>query len=91
MMAANVLERVPAMLLHVGFTVIVFYGVVRQKKLCLPAAILLHMLADSLPALFQRGAAPLWAVELWLALCAAGVLAIAGKLYGRLKDPAQNG
>ena len=59
MMAMNVLERLLAMLGHIGLTVIVFYGVHSAEKGYLPLAILLHMLMDLFAALYQRGAAPL--------------------------------
>ena len=86
-MAMNVAERLMAMLVHIGLSVIVFYGVRAAKKGCLPLAILLHMLADTLPGLYQRGAAPLWAVEAWGALWMAVILLLAGKLYGKMKEP----
>ena len=81
MMAMNVVERLFAMLLHIGLTVIVFYGIRNAKKGFLPLAILLHMLADTFPALYQRGVLPLWAVEVWVALWAAVIALIAWKLY----------
>ena len=84
-MAMNVLERLIAMLFHIGLTVIVFYGVISGKKACLPLAVLLHMLGDTFPALYQRGLLPLWAVEVWGAFWAAVIVFIAAKLYGRLK------
>ena len=87
MAAMNILERLLAMLLHIGLTVIVYYGVVNAKKSCLPAAILLHMLMDTFPALYQRGAVPLWSVEVWAAVCTAGILFIALKLYKKMKAP----
>ena len=71
MMAMNVFERLLAMFVHIGLTVIVYDGVIRAKKGRLPLAILLHMLADTAPALYQRGVVPLWAVELWGAVWAA--------------------
>lgn len=86
-MAMNVLERLIAMLFHIGLTVIVFYGVISGKKACLPLAVLLHMLGDTFPALYQRGLLPLWAVEVWGAFWAAVIVFIAAKLYGRLKTP----
>lgn len=86
MTAMNVLERLFAMLLQIGLTVVVYYGVVNAKKGCLPAAILLHMLTDAFPALYQRGAVPLWSVEVWTALCCAGIVLIAGKLYRKMED-----
>ena len=84
MMAMNVIERLFAMLFHIGLTVIVFYGVVNDKKVFLPVAILLHMLMDTFPALYQRGLVPLWSVEVWAAVWTAIVVFIAVKLYGKL-------
>ena len=81
MMAMNVIERLLAMLMHIGLTVIVYYGVINAKKACLLLAILLHMLADTFPALYQRGVVPLWAVEVWVAFWIIVVVSIAVKLY----------
>ena len=89
MMAMNVVERVFALLFHIGLTVIVFYGVMNAGKIYLPMAILLHMLMDTLPALYQRGQAPLWAVEVWAAVWTVIVVLIAGKLYGKMVRPSQ--
>ena len=88
-MALNVAERLFAMVLHIGLTVIVFYGVCKEKKGCLPLAIVLHMLTDTFPALYQRGVLPLWAVEIWAAFWAAAVGWIAVQLYKKEKDPPQ--
>ena len=86
MMAMNVIERLFAMFGHIGLTVIVFYGVVNAKKGCLPAAILLHMLADTFPALYQRGVLPLWMVEVWAAFWTAVIVFIAVRLYGKMEE-----
>ena len=86
MMAMNVMERLLAMFIHIGLTVIVYYGVVNAKELCLPAAILLHMLADTFPALYQRGILPLWAVEMWIAFWTLMIMLIAAKLYKRMSE-----
>lgn len=83
--AMNVVERLLAMLLHIGLTVIVYYGVVSEKKGFLPLAIVLHMAMDTFPALYQRGAVPLWSVELWAALWTGVIVFIAAKLYGKMK------
>ena len=85
MMAMNVIERLLAMLLHIGLTVIVCYGIVNTKKIYLPAAIILHMLADTFPALYQRGVVALWAVEIWAALWTAVIVFVAVKLYRKMK------
>ena len=82
MMAMNVIERLFAMALHIGLTVIVYYGVISEKKGFLPLAILLHMLMDTFPALYQRGVVPLWSVEVWGA--ATGF--IAARLYQKMKE-----
>ena len=87
MMAMNVFERLLAMFVHIGLTVIVYDGVVRAKKGRLPLAILLHMLADTAPALYQRGVVPLWAVELWGAVWAAAIMILAVRCYRELKEP----
>lgn len=89
MMAMNVIERLFAMLLHIGLTVIVYYGVVNARKACLPLAILLHMLMDTFPAMYQRGLVPLWAVEVWAAVWTAIVAFTAAKLYGKNKSSSQ--
>ena len=91
MMALNVIERLFAMLLHIGLTVIVYDGVINGKKVRLPMAILLHMLMDLFPALYQRGLVPLWAVEVWGAVWTAAVLYIAVKLYRKMKGSPQTG
>ena len=86
MMAMNVIERLFAMFLHIGLSVIVYYGVVKGKKACLLEAILLHMLADAFPALYQRGIVPLWVVEVWAAVWSGIIVFIAVKLYRKMKE-----
>lgn len=85
-MAANVIERIFAMLLHIGLTVIVYYGITCAKKNCLPAAVGLHMLMDLFAALYQRSMVPLWSVEVWAAFVTAGVAMIAVKLYRQMES-----
>lgn len=85
MMAMNVIERLFAMLLHIGLTVVVYYGVVTDKKICLPVAIILHMLMDTFPALYQRSVVPLWTVEPWAGVWTGVVVFIAVNLYRKMK------
>ena len=89
-MAMNVLERLFAMLLHIGLTVIVYDGVLNAKLIRLPLAILLHMIMDLFPALYQRGIVPLWAVEGWAALWTAVVVSIAVQLYGKMNEASRS-
>jgi len=85
MMAMNVIERLLGMILHIGLTVIVYYGVSNAKKAFLSMAVLLHMLMDTFPALYQRGAVPLWSVEVWAAAWTVVIVFISGKLYRKMK------
>ena len=87
-MAMNVIERLFTMLLHIGLTVIVFYGVISEKKAFLLLAILLHMLMDTFPALYQRGAVSLWSVEVWAALWTTVVVFTAVRLYRKMAGQA---
>ena len=84
--AMNAVERLFAMFLHIGLTVIVFYGILSARKGYLPLAILLHMLMDTFPALYQRGVVPLWTVEVWAAFWTAVIVFIAVKLYRKTAD-----
>ena len=86
MMAMSVIERLFTMFVHIGLTVIVYYGVVNARKTCLPIAIILHMLVDTFPALYQRGIIPLWTVEVWAALWSTVIIFITIKLYSKMKE-----
>ena len=85
LMAMNVLERLLALIAHIGLTVIVFYGICNGKKVFLPIAIILHMLMDTFPAIYQRGLLPLWAVEIWVTVWVAIIALIALRLYRALR------
>jgi len=82
-MALNVAERVFAMVLHIGLSVVVFHGVVKDRKVFLPLAICLHMVTDLFPAIYQRGLLPLWIVEVWVGAWSAVIACIAVRLYRR--------
>lgn len=84
MLVMSVWERLVAMCIHIGLTVIVFYGVVNRRKAFLPLAIGLHAAADVFPALYQRAVVPMWACELWCTLWTALIVIIAVRLYHRL-------
>lgn len=88
-MAMNVMERLFAILLHIGLTVIVFYGVSNRKPVFLPLAVVLHMLMDTFPALYQRGVLPLWAVEVWAAAWTVVIGLFAWRLYKKMKAPSE--
>jgi uncharacterized membrane protein YhfC len=87
-MALNVLERLLAMIVHIGFSVLVFYGIQNDRKGCLPLAILLHMLVDTFAGLYQRGVLPLWSVEVWGAVWTAVIAWIAIRLCRKMNEQA---
>lgn len=80
-LAVNVLERVFAMLVHIGLTVVVFYGVRKKERKYLLLAILLHMVVDTFPALYQRNVVSIWVCELWVVAWTAVIFLVARKLY----------
>ncbi|MBQ7547119.1 MAG: YhfC family intramembrane metalloprotease [Clostridia bacterium] len=82
-------ERVFAMLLHVGLSVLVFYAVKQSRPLWYVLAILLHALFDVPAALYQFGALPnVYVVEAILAVYSIVFLAaVLRLLYRRDKTP----
>ena len=60
------------------------YGTMAMNVLERLLAMLLHMLTDTFPALYQRSAVPLWSVEAWTALWTAVVVFIAARLYRKM-------
>lgn len=76
-----VFERICCMFLHIGFTILVAYGITKGQKRYLPLAILAHAVTDTLPALFQRGVVGMWVVELWLCGCTVVLITWSVTLY----------
>lgn len=78
----GVFERVPAIVVHVSFSVLVF-AAVRQKRFryLFPAAIVLHTLLDFSTVFYQAGTVPLWGMEIILAVFAAAVAFLASRIY----------
>lgn len=77
------LERVSAMLLHLSLSIFVFAAArSRAKRSYLPFAVVLHAIFDMPAALYQLGVIQdLFAVELWLIVCALYALRSARKCY----------
>lgn len=90
MLAMNVMERMLTMFVHVGLTIIVFFGVTKNKKSFLPLAIILHMIVDLFAALYQRSIVSLWLSEVWVAMWTAIIICIALKLYRKMKPQFSN-
>lgn len=82
--ALGIVERVFAMLLHVGLSILVFYAVRRSKTGYYLLAILLHALFDVPAALYQMGVLNLYVVEAIIAIYASVFFVIVyGVLYRR--------
>lgn len=79
--ALTVFERICAMFAHIGFTVIVAYGVETRQKRYLLGAVLAHAVLDIFPALYQRGVVSMAASEIWVFVCAAVITAASVYLY----------
>ena len=78
-------ERIFAMLLHVGLSILVFYAVKRSKGSLYFLAVLLHALFDVPAALYQFGIIKnVFVVEAMLAVYAIGFfIVVYKKLYSR--------
>lgn len=88
MFAIAGLERIAAIALHIGLSVIVYYAVVRPGKRWLyPLAILLHALVNLTAAMFQAGLLhSTLLMEAVVFLCAGLVVLIAVRVHKTLKD-----
>ena len=63
-----ILERVFAMLLHIGMSIVVFNAVKQKKISLLFLAIVLHMIFDTAPALYQKGIINIYVTEAIIAV-----------------------
>lgn len=80
----GIVERLSAVVLHIGLSVLVWQAAVKPGKLWMyVAAIGLHALADALAVILQGLGTPIWAIECAIAVFALAVAFLAGKLYRR--------
>ena len=89
LMFASGLERVSAIFLHIGLSVLVFAAAHRKGKFYLyPVAIALHAAVDCFAVLYSIGVIQsLWCIEAGVALMAALVCCYAYRVYGRDVPP----
>jgi uncharacterized membrane protein YhfC len=76
------LERVFAVLLQIGLSLIVLYAVRTGKLKYLVYAILLHALPDFLAALYQKQVLSIWVVEVILLAASAGAIWVISQSRG---------
>ena len=82
----GVFERIPAITVHIAFSVMVFAAVKEKRRFYLyPAAVLLHALFDFLIVLYGAGLVPAWGLELIFAAFAALLAILACNIYRKLQ------
>ena len=69
------IERVFAVMLHVGLSVMVMQAVEQRKLLLILLAIVIHGIIDGLLGVLQLSGWSIYAIELYVALCSLGLLA----------------
>lgn len=83
----GVFERLPAIVLHISLSVLVFAAVRRKRYFYLyPASVAVHALFDFSIALYASGILPSWALELLFACLAAAVAFFASRVYKTLGE-----
>lgn len=75
------LERVSAVILHIALSVIVWIGVVKNKKALYPLAIALHALVDAAMVIINSFGIPVLLLELIVLVMALCVALVAGLLW----------
>lgn len=82
-----IFERVSAMILHIGLSILVFTSVNKNKKFYLyPVAILIHMISDIPAGLYQIGMiSSIMLIELLTLVIAIVTLLISLKMYKKLE------
>jgi uncharacterized membrane protein YhfC len=82
----GVFERLPAIAVHISFSVLVFAAVREKKKFFLfPIAVLLHALFDFSIGFYSSGMISMWAMEMILFVFAVFIAFIASRIYKKLK------
>ncbi|MCL2056148.1 MAG: YhfC family intramembrane metalloprotease [Oscillospiraceae bacterium] len=79
-------ERIPAMVMHISWSVMVWYAVNKGGKawLLYPGAIVLHMIANTMPALAHAGVVTsVLLIEIVIYVIAAGIAALAVYVHKR--------
>lgn len=67
-------ERLGALAIHIGLSILVLYGIKQGKNIYLLYAILIHAVMDFPAALYQKGIISIYAVEAYLLLLAIGFI-----------------
>ncbi len=81
----TVFERVLCMGIHISLTMVVFYGITKNKKIFLLWAVLAHAAIDLSAALMQRGVISMVVSEIWITVGCVLLCIWAKKLYDQCK------
>ena len=84
-------ERIFAIGIHIGLSVIVFYAATQKGRAWLfPVAILLHALVDVPAAMMQAGIiSSILVVEIFVAVCSVALIGLAVQVYRKYGKPAE--
>ena len=83
----GVFERIPSIVTHIAFSVLVFAAAREKKYVFLyPVAILIHAFVDFSTVFYQAGMIPMWGAELIITGFAAATAYFAWKIYRKLKQ-----
>lgn len=83
----GVFERIPSIVAHIAFSVLVFAAARDKKYVFLyPLVILIHAFFDFSTVFYQAGMVPMWGMELIITGFAAATAYFAWKIYRKLKQ-----
>ena len=82
----GVFERIPSIVTHIAFSVLVFAAAREKKYVFLyPLAILIHAFVDFSTVFYQAGMIPMWGMELIITGFAAATAYFAWRVYQKLR------
>ena len=84
------IERIFAIAIHVGLTLLILYGINQRKKIYLGLAILIHGAIDASVVIFMNLGFSVYIVELWCGICAVVLLFFAIKIRIKFKGDVVN-
>jgi len=87
----GVFERLPAITVHIAFSVLVFAAVRERRYLHLyPVAVILHALFDFSIVFYRAGYVSVWVMELGLAVIAVLIALFTSRIYKKLGEAEQD-
>ncbi len=79
------IERIFAILIHVGLSILILYGINQRKKIYLGLSILIHGVVDSIGAIIVTLGFGIYVAELWIGICAVVLLIFSIKIKNKFE------